>query len=355
LCEALAETGESIRLWTISGAHSEDGFHETYRADYSKVPGLKQLRVSGGLRNALAHADADAIFHVHGLWRMANIYPGRAALQSGRPLVLSPRGMLGGAALRFSAGRKKLFWILAQRKAAGAASCIHATSLQEYEDVRAFGLTAPVAIIPNGIDVPASRPGKIAFDTQRKLLYLGRLHPKKDIESLLEAWSIIRDRHPDWCLDVVGPVDSPYARTLEAKFAGPDRRVNFRGALYGDAKWAAYANADLFVLPTLNENFAMTVAEALAHGTPVISTKGAPWAGLQDHGCGWWVERGVASLSCAMDEAMRASRADLAGMGQAGRAWMIEEFSWQSVAASMRSVYAWLAGDAGPPAMVRMD
>jgi len=287
---------------------------------------------------------------------MSNVYPASVALRTRSQLVLSPRGMLGEAALKFSAPKKKLFWKLGQGRVARAATCIHATSGQEYEDIRAFGLKAPIAIIPNGIDLLPGKPKRRLSERPRTLLYLGRLHPKKGLDQLLEAWMQTKDHHVDWQLDIVGPIEGEYAHTLKSRSeAVPASRVRFLGPLYGDEKQKAYRRADLFILPSLNENFAMTVAEALAQGTPVISTKGAPWAELVSHGCGWWTDQGVTPLAVAMDQAMGMSWERLTSMGEAGRAWMSRDFDWNAIAVSMQSVYDWLAGLGERPACVVVD
>jgi glycosyltransferase involved in cell wall biosynthesis len=359
LCRALAEQGTDVRLFTVGDSHSSFiGFwHETYPANFSNIPVLGQLRFSSALKGALSGiANTTAIIHMHGLWRMPNVYPASAVLRTNSLIVLSPRGMLGKAALEFSAAKKQLFWLLAQRRAARAASCLHATSRQEYEDIRAFGLRAPIAIIPNGIDVPSVAPKQRPTDGGRTLLYLGRLHAKKGLERLLDAWELVGARHPDWQLDIAGPLDGEYANMLKARIdASAASRVRLVGPLYGPEKVKAYRAADLFVLPTLNDNFAMTVAEALAQGTPVISTKGAPWAQLISRGCGWWVDHGSEPLAKAMDEAMSMNWEQLASMGESGRIWMGLDFDWNVVGTSMRSVYVWLCGRGERPPCVVAD
>jgi glycosyltransferase involved in cell wall biosynthesis len=132
-------------------------------------------------------------------------------------------------------------------------------------------------------------------------------------------------------------------------------RVYVEGPIYGDAKTTAYEDADVFVLSTLNENFGLTVAEALAAGTPVISTKGAPWSGLENEGCGWWIDHGVEPLAAAMARAMVLPREVLKAMGKNGREWMARDFSWDRVAHDMLDVYLWLAGSVDPPGSVRFD
>jgi glycosyltransferase involved in cell wall biosynthesis len=346
-------------LFTVGRSPSSfiDFRHEAYPEDFTGVPILRALRLSSALRGALGRiAETATIFHMHGLWRMSNVYPASIASGAGKPLVLSPRGMLGGAALEFSAYRKRLFWALGQGGAARAATCLHATSKQEYEDIRAFGLRAPIAIIPNGIDVPPAASKRPLSEGRRTLLYLGRLHPKKGLDRLLNAWGLIEGHHPGWQLDIVGPIDSDYAKMLKARVdGGAASRVRLIGPLYGEQKSEAYRRAELFVLPTLNENFAMTVAEALAQGTPVISTKGAPWAGLVSRRCGWWVDHGAEPLAAAMDEAMYLRPDQLSLMGESGRAWMSRDFNWSAIGVSMRSVYHWLSGRGERPACVVLD
>src|SRR5262249_49038579 len=131
-------------------------------------------------------------------------------------------------------------------------------------------------------------------------------------------------------------------------------RVEIAGPLFDEAKWRAYRDADLFVLPTLNENFGLTVAEALAAGTAAISTKGAPWRRLDSEGCGWWIEHGVEPLAEALNRAMTMPRQTLKTMGIRGRDWIARDFSWQRAADDMLNLYRWLARGDSMPATVRL-
>jgi glycosyltransferase involved in cell wall biosynthesis len=262
--------------------------------------------------------------------------------------------MLGGPALTFSARQKRLFWHIWQRRALQAVACVHVTALSELEDVRAFGLTDPVAVIPNGIDVP-ELPIKSAVrgKTIRQVLHLGRIHPKKGIDRLLRAWSLIDEYQDNWELRIIGPSEGGHTQELQALAQQLKvRNVHFEGPIYGDAKSRAYAQADLFILPTLHENFGMVVAEALAQGTPVISTKGAPWEGLISEHCGWWIEHGPEALAAAIKEAMVLSDEERATMGERGRDWMQRDFSWDTIAQKMESVYRWCAGQDDKPEFI---
>ena len=314
------------------------------------------MRASRALYEALDRSAADLnVFHTHGLWLMANIYPAWVAQRHTRPLVVSPRGMLGREALQFSRYRKLAFWHTFQRSALQSTTCFHVTSDREYQDVRTVGLRQPVAIIPNGIDLPPPRDAKMA-DGSKTILFLGRIHPKKGVAALIEAWSRLESKFPEWQLKIVGPSENnDHANELQRMVSAKKlARAQFSGPLYGASKSEAYAAAEIFILPTLDDNFAMTVAEALAHGTPVISTKGAPWEGLEKHGCGWWIDHGVLALTSALDHVMRLDSQRLAEMGQAGRAWMAREFSWNSAARSMDAVYRWLMGLGDRPSCITM-
>jgi glycosyltransferase involved in cell wall biosynthesis len=161
--------------------------------------------------------------------------------------------------------------------------------------------------------------------------------------------------HPNWRLRIVGPPEVDHDAELRALAATLKlSRVSIEPAIYGEEKYTAFRGADFFVLPTLNENFAMTVAESLAAGTPVISTKGAPWAGLEAERCGWWIDHGIEPLAAALSGAMAMPREELGALGRRGRAWVARDFGWDAIASKMTAVYAWLAGRAEPPEWVSM-
>jgi glycosyltransferase involved in cell wall biosynthesis len=363
LCRSLGRGGAEVQLFSVKGRDSWSGgrvpeySERRFAQNGAGVPVVGRLRWSAGLGAELNRAGPGVeIIHDHGVWLMPNVQAGRAAARSGRPLVVSPRGMFGAAALEFSRDVKRVFWALAQGPAIRGAACFHATSEQEYHEIRAFGLTRPVAIIPNGIDVTDADRAGPGPRVERVALSLGRLHPKKGLDGLVRAWAAVEGAHPDWRLRIVGPGERGYDHRLRALVAELGaRRVTIEDAIYGGAKTAAYREADVFVLPSLSENFGLTVAEALAAGTPVISTKGAPWGGLATKGCGWWIDHGVEPLAVTLARAMSTPRGTLADMGARGREWMRRDFSWDRAAGDMLAVYRWLARGAQPPGVLRFD
>ncbi len=364
LVEALRPFGRdvvtrSLRTSDLLDAPDPDRAMLSNRSNW---PILNSLAWSGDLRASLA-ADAanGALLHTHGLWLMPNVYPAweRRRLQNGCRLVHSPRGMLGAEALRISAWKKRLVWHLWQREALKAADAIHATAVSEYQEIRAAGLTNPVAIIPNGIDLPELKARDDYHSSEgpkRVILSLGRVHPKKALDRMIRAWAQIQVRLPNWTLRIVGPAELNHDIELRALATSLGaKRVEIDGALYGEQKWTAYRSADLFVLPTLNENFAMSVAEALASEVPVISTKGAPWSGLERERCGWWIEHGVEPMAAALLAATSLPTDELRDMGQRGRAWMARDFGWDRIGREMAGLYGWLQHGGDVPATVRLD
>jgi glycosyltransferase involved in cell wall biosynthesis len=364
LAETLAERGITSEVLSLGAPDKTDlgkALLRTFASDYEGVPVLGAALPSKALSRAIvAAAQAGAVLHAHGLWRMPNLYPSWAIARHGVPLLVSPRGMLAAAALAYSPWQKRAFWVLAQRRALQRATCLHATSEAEMADIRTAGFTQPVALIPNGIDVapsPLAPLAKSRHPTRRSrtVLQLGRLHPIKRIDRLLEAWAGLEAVHPDWHLKIVGPSEGGHQAELEAQAARHGlARVSFAPAVFGSAKDDMLRQADLLVLASESENFGMVVAEALGNGTPVITTKGTPWAGLVEHACGWWIDHGVTPLAKALGEAMVMPRATLDDMGARGRAWMLREFSWGRVAADMEAVYRWCQGKGKPPACVSL-
>jgi glycosyltransferase involved in cell wall biosynthesis len=293
------------------------------------------------------------IVHNHSLWSMVNVAAGLIVPGRRAKLVTSPRGTLSPWALSRSKAVKRVLWPL-QRRALVRADLLHATSEVEYQEIRAQGFTAPVAIISNGIDPPAMLPERPTGGL-RTLLFLGRIHPTKCVDRLLQAWHRLQATHPDWRLVIAGRGEAEYEREVhELASALKLKRVEFPGPLYGADKSCAYFDAELFVLPTHSENFGMVVAEALAHGCPAVVSRGAPWSGLEIEGCGWWVKHDVETLTQALDAAMNLPSDHLAEMGRKGRGWMEREFGWESVAQRMEVTYRWLLDGGERPTCVKL-
>lgn len=317
-----------------------------------RVPIFRAIHHAPGLYRKMEDLPHGSIVHGHGLWLMPNVISAAAGAREDIKVVHAPRGMLGAGALQFSSTKKKLFWQLLQMRAVRNVDCWHATSEKEVADIRNCGLKQPIALVPNGIDIPT--PPQTS--RSKTVLFLGRIHPKKGIDTLLKVWRELEARFPSWRLDIAGPADNEYGAEYRQYIAANGiERARFIGPIYGKDKGKAYAEASLFVLPTLDENFGLTVGEALANETPAIVSHGAPWEGLVSEDCGWWHPIGEEPLLNALSEAMSTSPELLQEMGKKGRAWVARDFGWPSLASLMEQVYDWLGDKADRPDFVVTD
>jgi glycosyltransferase involved in cell wall biosynthesis len=300
------------------------------------------------LRGLPALARAVDLVHVHSNWT-APVWCGcQAAAAKGKPLVMSPHGCLDPVRLAHSAWRKRVAG-LCDRRYLRQASVIHATSDAERGWIECYvGGRPRIEVIPNGVDVQDAAPGaaKPAGRT-RQVLSLGRLHPLKGLDLLIDAWRIASqglEKGDRWELLIAGPDEQGTRARLERQARqGGLTNVRFMGPLYGEDKARALTRADLFVLPSRSENFGIVVAEALAAGVPTITTKGSPWEEIQDS-CGWWVDVAAEPLATTLREAMRLGDAERADMGARGRVLVEAKFRWASVGRAMVGLYADVTG-----------
>lgn len=352
LCESLVEQGHLVTLAALDWVQMASPL--PFVKFFPLGLGPRRLGRSPSMKLWLeeqAENGKTALIHNHSLWMMPNVYPCQVARRYNIPLVVSPRGTLSEWAMQSGSALKRVLWPLVQRPALSAVTCFHATSQSEYEDIRRMGFRQPVAIIPNGVDIPdLVSKSESGF---RTLLYLGRIHPNKGLDMLLPAWRAVQDRFSEWRLRIVGPDNKGYLAQMK-RLAGELRlgRIEFIGPLYGSQKRLEYSKADLFLLPTYSENFGMSVAEALAAGTPAIVTKGAPWEGLETYDCGRWIDIGVDALVACLEDTLCRTTNSLYEMGLRGRAWMESEYSWTQIGYKIAATYRWIRHGGDKPAWV---
>ena len=358
LSDALARAGVEVEIVTVSSAGDQiRPLEPNVRVREAPSPGLSGL---AGRQTPLgteveAAAQGPSVVHDHGVWLPANRVAALTARAAGRPLVLSPKGMLSEWALGAKRVKKAVAWRLYQRRTIEAADVFQATAHAEAEDVRRLGFQQPIAVIPHGVHVPSGDEGE-GSDQQsastRTALFLSRIHPKKGLPDLIAAWA---DVQPEgWRLVIAGPDEGGHRAEVERQVqaAGLGGVVSFAGPVADEEKWDAYRAADLFVLPTHSENFGIVVAEALAAGLPVLTTRGAPWEALVTHRCGWWVETGAGPIAQALRDATATPPETLRAMGARGRAYVEAHLSWDRAAAEHLALYRWLLGTGPRPDFV---
>ena len=295
------------------------------------------------------------IIHVHGIWMLSNHVWVRIARKKEMPCILSTRGMLDPWALMQKSLKKKLALWLYQRRDLKAVTCFHATAEQEVLNIRAQRMPQPIIMIPNGVELPSEKlPIRKKTGRKKIALFLSRLHPGKGLMELVSAWRLVAPK--DWKMRVVGPDVCRYRAVVEKRIErlGLQDDFEFIGELDDKAKWQEYVNADLFIHPSHSENFGVSIAEALAAGVPVITTKGTPWKELEFEQCGWWIDIGVEPLVNALREAMSLTDEQRRMMGENGRHLVESKYTWPAIAEQMRQSYEWVVYGGEKPTCVRM-
>lgn len=169
---------------------------------------------------------------------------------------------------------------------------------------------------------------------------------KKGINFLIEAIANLKKELQDYKINIAGEGDEAYINELKQLTIKLDiaNLIHFTGGVYGDQKWELFRRTDLFILPTYSENFGIVVAEALACGTPVITTQGTPWQELESYHCGWWTEIGTEATTKALKEFLQCTEGQLEQMGRNGRKLIEEKYSSQKMAHDMVNLYRKILG-----------
>lgn len=358
LVRQVARLGISVRLKSIgnSAVYVDDDCKLELYPHKNTV--LSKLKATARMRHDLLaqvqeHAGT-SIIHDQGIWLLNNHAVVGVARETKTPLIVSPHGMLAPWAFDHKALKKKIAWFLYQKKDLESVDLFHATSQQEACNIFESGFRKPVAVIPNGVEIPLWQERIITNNSRKTILFLSRIYPVKGLLNLVSAWQEIKD--PNWRIVVAGPDESGHKQEVVAaiKAAGLQDCFEFIGSVDDDAKWQWFFNSDLFVLPSYTENFGIVIAEALACGVPVITTTGTPWEELITQKCGWWVDIGVKPLADALSKAIALSDLERSAMGMRGRQFVEGSFSWGKIARDMRSVYEWVLHGGTKPTCVKI-
>jgi glycosyltransferase involved in cell wall biosynthesis len=366
LANGLAQLGAPIAVYTAACRGRPVARHMLRPPNHCiAVPGkwLARLSYAPGLRRILEEAIPQVdVVHNHSLWMLPNHAASAVACRCRKPVVFTAMGFLEPWALARSRWKKRLVGAWFQDRDLRRAACVHVNTVAEMRGVRAYGLENPVAIVPNGVDLKryAVLPDRSAFDAaypqaagKRICLFLSRLHAKKGLVHLIQAWRRVSREYDDWQLVVAGPDDGleHKARRLVRELH-LDTSVTFTGPMFGDKKFEALAAASVFVLPSFSEGFSMAVLEALACRLPALVTPGCNFPEVASSDAGVEVQPTVEDTERGLRALMSVSDAERARMGQNGRRLVESAYTWERVAQQMLGLYGWLAGGGPRPAFV---
>jgi glycosyltransferase involved in cell wall biosynthesis len=283
------------------------------------------------------------IVHINCCWIPLCAYTQKWAQQLNYKTILTPHGMLEPWIMqRHHWTRKVPALCLYQKKAVQTADYIHTTVESEKMNLLKLGYNNKIAVIPYIIEMNIVL--KSSWKKTKIILYLSRIHPKKGIELLIDAVVEIKDAIDGYKIIIAGEGDDSYIQSLKNRIQKQNVEIffDFIGGVYNDEKWILFQQSDFFILPTYSENFGIVIAEALASGTPVITTKGAPWQELNTHHCGWWIDNDVDTIAKTLKEAIALSEEEYRQMGIRGRELMENNYSIEIVTAKMKQLYQWL-------------
>lgn len=312
------------------------------------IAGVTVARTSNPHAGSLAHADA---VHFHGLWEVQHAYWRWECRRRGVPFVVSPHGMLEPWAFRHRGWKKRLYLRWLEKPSLKPAQRLHVTSNMERTSLTRHFPDTAITELPLGLDGPKlprreeSRTQLGVRDDERCLVFLSRCHPKKGLHDLVSVLpDVVRSAGGKVRLFIVGSGEPGYSAPLMAQTASwPELvRAEWCGAVWGDAKWRYLVAADLLCLPTYSENFGLAILEALAAGTPVLTTDATPW---DEFGAGLPVSLhspGAEALAAALGPMLRLPPADATARHKT-QAAVRSRFEWSVLAPRYAELYRQVA------------
>lgn len=287
------------------------------------------------------------IVHINGCWMLQCSLTIFWAKNKGYPVILSPHGMLEPWNIRKNYWTKKLPAILLyQKRSIKKCNILIATAEKEKINLQSLGYNKNIAVVPNGIIVNGIECKK-TWKENKQILFLALYRKNKGIDILMQAISKIKEKIKDWKVIIAG-IESDYTIEDLNKMATEleiSNMVDVTGPLFGSEKWDTYKKSDVFILPTLNENFGIVIAESYLCGTPVITTKGAPWPIIKEKKCGWWIDRSVDNIAKSIEEFINTPIEKRKEMGITGREFVINNFASEKIAIKMVNIYKMIVNE----------
>lgn len=342
LAKGLASIGCEVTLMTLKtddmNTHMLDGSNV-------KIEILPAGASTSELDKAILAGQYD-IIHAQNLWLPSYHQVAVIARKHGIKYVMTPRGTLEPWSLQQKALKKKIAMWLYQRKDLQKAAGILTTADMEAEHCRDLGLTAPMAIIPNGIDVSEyqCRTAEDAAYVRKQIVFLSRIHQKKGVEILVNVWGKLAEEYNDWNVVIAGNGETAYIESLQKMIdsKGLHNCIKIIPPIFGEAKHKLYTESSLFILPSYSENFGMVIAEAMSCGVPAITTTNTPWEQLNAEQLGWCVDLSEENIEKALRAAIKTPANVLFEMGQRSSKYIHDNFLYTSVAKKNLDFYKWI-------------
>ena len=350
-----AETATSLAAFCAPNEqYTPTGYTQ---GDLTFWPASRKPWLSSKLRHSFtAQMQRSNGVHIHGLWEQSTTIAAHTARSLRIPYIVSAHGMLEPWALAAKRFKKLVYSALIERRNVAEAACLHALTRAEAQQFIDFGARSPIAVIPNGVDIPAGRDAGPFLDRcpelagKRIVLFLARLHPKKGLDLLLQSWTKLATSWPDAHLVVAGPdCEGTLARLQElVERHQLGSSVLFTGMLRDTLKWSAFAAAECFILPSYSEGLSVSVLEAMGMGVPVIVTQECNMPEVRDADAGWVISPTLEQVTCALAEMLSNLPAQNRQLGWNGAALVQSRYTWPVVARQTAQLYQWVLGGSKP-------
>lgn len=359
LMKAQRELAHNSKIWCFDDQKTIDKVLIEHNLPKDSIKGFGSIEIGNSpisfkifLELFSTQSEFD-IVHQHGIWTLVSLwtllYSRRFKVKS----IIAPHGSLEPTALKKSRNKKKLALLLYENANMENAVAFHATSKNEVEDFKKFGITKKIFLVNNGINkewINTSANSeqveefcrKLSLDIkQRFLLYMSRVTPKKNLGALLNAWALIQVYFPEWHLVVIGADEMGYKLQMQNLVIqlGILERTTFSEPCFGQDRTSAFASAEIFVLPSLSEGFPIVILDSLGAGVPVLTTKASNWDDLEEHRCGWIVDPTDISLANKLKTILSLDKGTLSQMGANGKQLVTDKYLWDHMAIKVIDEY----------------
>lgn len=348
--DLLRRLGAEAPVFALDDPHADEdrGRFGDSAVTTTRVLGPRQIGFAPSLGQVLDQAELDCL-HLHGIW----LYTSRAgvnwARRSGKPYVISPHGMLDRWIVARGRVKKAVAREAFERASWRAASIIHALTGQEADDVAQQTGRADCTVIPNAAPPLAAR----AEPGDRQILYLGRIHPKKNLAALIAAWRglpVPRASDAKSKLVIAGWGEPAHMADLQAHLSGAPDTVAFVGSVFGVEKQRLLSQSRFVILPSLSEGLPMAILEAWAAGTPTIMTEVCHLPEGFAAGAAIACGSSPASIAAALQRALSLAPGEWQAMSAAAQALAGGPFGEATVARRWAELYRRAIANHSPPA-----
>ena len=358
-CAVMVDHGHDVRLITWDAADAPLAW-TTDAGPVPRVIAVDPPALPGGLytpaalREVIRHFEGYDALHLHTPWDRVNVQLAHAARLGGTPAFLTPHGMLDDWSMAQRGLKKRLFLALGGRRMLEGVSAVHCTAQAELDQARKWFPLGRGVVIPYMLDLtqyrelPGPQPALEAFPEancrEPVVLFLSRLHLKKGVEILIEAIACLREQGLSVRALIAGSAEKGDDYDQQLTKLVERLRLNdcifFIGFVSGVEKVSLYERADIFVLPTSQENFGIVLTEALVCRTPAITTRGTDiWRELDSSGGAMIVDQTAEAVASAIRELL-SDKARRREMGQKGRAWVLGAFDPDAIVPRFEQMYA---------------